>query len=556
TSGSIYTAGGNLSIGDGTNNLGSTAWILNGAGAQSITVDNATDTLDTLTIDKAGGTASTANNITVLCMDVQNGEIDFSGDSIAIQGNFTIAAGGAVTADDETVFDFYGSGYITNSGQPNLALNWLKVAALGSMSAFAGTENWIANKLTVGSGTLAFNSNVAITVNYLDSAAVAIDDAATITGASGGWIYLATTADIYRMRIPKINGGTWLNGGLNIRNGGTYDISITQLDTVNCGGDIYIYKNGDGSTEYISNNFPILCGGDMVWGNAAASNDMSYALGSSAVDVVGNWEISNTYNTGNSNLNMGSSQWSIGGSGASTFNTGGNSFITPGSSRGTWIDEGTLIANKKLFSCFVLNATGKTVDFGYGLLCDTAYVTAGTLDLSNAADRVDSVYHLFKATGGTIKLQGDTMYCGGDFTGSTASAIEGDAVSVLAFSLDGARIGLFPGDTMPGRMDVRRCSIDSGGTINSLYTSVNGAKLTFQVGKCVSFIDTCAVGGASGSRDSLVSSSAGVRDSLRFGGKAVSWQHMYLKDQCTPDTGDTINVNDGTSISGGGNKCQ
>jgi hypothetical protein len=114
------------------------------------------------------------------------------------------------------------------------------------------------------------------------------------------------------------------------------------------------------------------------------------------------------------------------------------------------------------------------------------------------------------------------------------------------------RLALSPGDTLPKVVILSRpVSFDSGGTAQSLYFNMDGTKATFQAGKKFAFIDTLGCGGASGSLDTLMSNSAGTKDSLKFG-KVTKYSYLNVKDQAA-DT--TVTVNDSTSVDGGNNNA-
>jgi len=408
------------------------------------------------------------------------------GDSLVLAGtNATVHIGGAVASLTAAACDVVFNGGGTWDVDKGSTWQSLTIAASQSLTTTGALYQFFKT-----SGTpLTMGNNATLTCNHVtddhfafyrqsSGDAFSIGTGCTINGTRSptfrgeGAIVLTMPAFTYTGTDTRVLAASGTATVHTFRWTGNWDLGAAEL---------HIYDGNQASTLTIDfDQYGITTTGNLAIGRQKNTGGlMPISMGSGTFNI-GSFNQYSTFNALRQNLDLETATINCAGS----FEIYDSCTVTRGSAKINLTGAATVTTDNERLPRVNVNAPGGTVNFADRIYLDTLTVAAGTVTHSGTG--IDTLGYL-SIDGGTWNITNDTIAVTSNGKGSTAGAISGSSTSLLSFSMEDAHFGWFPGDTIPGRLEMLNSMyLDSGGAVARI-TTVAGKTYTYQDGKTFVF---------------------------------------------------------------------
>jgi len=282
-------------------------------------------------------------------------------------------------------------------------------------------------------------------------------------------------------------------------------------------------------------------------GNVTAGGTFNYNLGSSTISCTA--FNSTVYNGGTTNGAFGTATVNCSGN----FAFGSNHNITHISDIVTLNGTGaqTITSNGKSFYDLTMNNSGSAiataVSLADSLTCNDLTLTDGPWNSATYGIRCADLVH---ASADSTRYQ--RVWMAGDYlrgAGATKSDTSGQHLIFLAGT---SHVAELAGKTYAQITINAPTAFSGGGTIRALSYGVDGVKGTLASGTTTT-LDNLGIGGTDGHPDTLRSGTPGSAATLAFAGAQKLARSYLVVADITLTAGDTLDLQDGTSVNLGGN---
>jgi len=465
---------------------------------------NITLPADTLLGTSAGGQLHIGS--TVGTVSSANTALKFNGASMTFDDDKQITIGGFITGNSASVNS---SGTRTTTVSGNTVL--LRMNGNGKISTVSTSGFGV--RFTGNQGTAVFGEND------------------TLSGTGGAFGFVLANSNI-KVSIPSIfyNG----TGAVSFTdNGPRTDCKLTFTGHQNYGSGslkIHFYYNGSKNDTIDFNGYNVTAGNVSIGcQNVPDTAVILYRDGTfTFASHIDSLLASDGSNGGQiKHIRAGSTEYISGNfhAGRTHYYDGGGAVIFTGTS--------TITSNGKQFADSLACTGSGTVTLADNLTCGALRVSSGTLNVI-----------------------GDTLTVSRSVTTHGSADWIFDANSLLYMNMDGARIGMSVGDTLPKTKIIGSLNLDSGGTMQQLIMMSDGDTIRFQNGKHFRFIsiDTSDFNGSGSNYNVWMSDAAFARDTISKTGTPIRLTPKKWKVRDCVFPTDTINClysNDCVPIGGG-----